>query len=88
MARYFFNVYDGYTARDAEGTELPDLKSAQMEAIRRSGEYIERESTRLKLGEDWTMEVTDRDGLILFRLAFSVVDSAATLDGDLEPNLD
>lgn len=40
MPRYFFHVTDGYSIRDAEGTELPDIYAAQDQAIRTSGEIL------------------------------------------------
>ena len=35
MARYFFHVQDGRDYHDLQGTELPDLKAARNEAVRR-----------------------------------------------------
>ena len=40
MPRYFFHVTDGSSVRDDEGTELPDIYTAQAEAIRMSGEIL------------------------------------------------
>ena len=40
MPRYFFHVYDGYSSLDQDGTELPDIYTAQAEAIRTSGEIL------------------------------------------------
>ena len=40
MPRYFFHVYDGYSAIDRDGTELPDIDTAQAQAIRLSGELL------------------------------------------------
>ena len=72
MARYHFSIYDGVSAPDLEGTELPDLQKARQEAIRFAGEIIADEARTLDLGEDWRMEVTDSSGLLLFRLDFSL----------------
>lgn len=74
MPRYHFNIYDGYTVKDTTGTELPDLTHARQEAVRRSGEILERDASRLKLGQDWTMEVTNKMGGPLFRLCFTVAE--------------
>ena len=40
MPRYFFHVHDGASSLDQEGTELPDIYTAQAEAIRTSGEIL------------------------------------------------
>ena len=77
MPRFHFNVYDGVTVLDHEGTELADCQAARLEAIRRSGEVLQNGPQCIALGEDWRMEVTDATGLILFRLDFAVTSSAA-----------
>ena len=78
VPRFHFNVYDGVNEIDREGTELPDRGEARIEAMRLSGEILKNTAHRLALGEDWRMEVTDEKGLILFRLDFTVMESAAT----------
>lgn len=40
MPRYFFNVHDGRSAPDREGTELPDTEIARAQAVRLSGEIL------------------------------------------------
>ena len=80
MPRYHFNIYDGITSIDREGTELPDIQAARREAIIFAGAVIEDTGKRLKLGEEWRMEVTDDDGLILFRLDFIVSEAPAVKD--------
>lgn len=77
MPRFHFNIYDGVTALDREGIALPDLDAARVEAIRFAGESLRDDAHRLRLGEDWHMDVTDETGLILFRLDFNVFASAA-----------
>ena len=72
MPRYFFNVFDGRDYRDTEGTVFLDSQTAQTHAIRYAGECLADHAKRLALGEDWRMEVTDDQGLILFRLDFHV----------------
>lgn len=75
MPRYHFNVYDGVEMLDKLGVELPSLKYARREAIRYSGNLLEGNSSRDDLGSEWRMEVTNGDGLILFRLDFQVTDA-------------
>ena len=83
MPRYHFNVYDGVTDIDRDGVELADWQQARLEAIRYTGEIFRDQPKRLALGEDWRMEVTDDTGLVLFRLDFSVMETAATMRPDV-----
>ncbi len=71
MPRYFFNVYDGYSSLDQDGTELPDIYTAQNEAIRLSGEILREEGGKFWNGTEWKLEVTDVSGAVLFVLQFS-----------------
>ena len=71
MPRYFFNVFDGYSSLDMDGTELPDIYTAQNEAIRFSGEILREEGGKFWNGTEWKLEVTDESGTVLFTLHFS-----------------
>lgn len=71
MPRYFFHVTDGYSIRDAEGTELPDIYAAQDQAIRTSGEILRDMGAEFWNGTEWKLEVTDESDQVLFVLRFS-----------------
>jgi hypothetical protein len=73
MPRYFFNIRDGETIIDDEGTELPDLDAARAEAIGLSGEMLHHgpRATPLWDGTSWEMWVTDESERTLFTLRFS-----------------
>ena len=71
MPRYFFNVYDGYSSFDQDGTELPDIYTAHSEAIRLSGEILREVGGKFWNGTEWKLEVTDEKGAVLFVLRFS-----------------
>lgn len=73
MPRFHFNVHDGVSSYDTEGTELPDWQTARIEAIRLAGEILKDDAHRIALGEDWRIEVTDPTGLLLFQMTFLVV---------------
>ena len=77
MPRYHFNVHDGHTDIDREGTELPDVQSARSEALRLAGAIIDDAGRRSDLGEEWRVEVMDETDLMLFRMDFIVVESPA-----------
>lgn len=77
MPRFHFNVYDGIDEPDREGTDFRDWDAAREEAIRLAGELLRDSAKQMALGEDWRMEITDETGLILFRLEFTLMASAA-----------
>ena len=64
MPRYFFHVYDGSSSPDADGTELPDIYTAQAQAIRTSGEILRDMGAQFWDGTAWRLEVADARGLI------------------------
>ena len=77
MGRYHFNIYDGHTVRDGEGTVLPDSRRAREAAIATAGKLISDAARRSKIDEEWRMEVTGGTGLLLFRLDFVISDAPA-----------
>ena len=72
MPRYYFNVFDGLTLLDEEGTELIDINAARMEALQVAHGLIESAARRADLGEGWRIEVVNGAGDILFRMDFKV----------------
>lgn len=82
MPRFFFRIHDGADYPDTQGTELSDWREAQVEAVRRAGTIIADTARQVKLGEDWSMEVTNETGLVLFRLDFHISSSAAVMGSD------
>ena len=74
MPCYFFHIYDGISALDDTGTELPDIAAARTAALRMSGEIIKQDSMEnLWRGVSWEMKVTNGpqpDGQTLFVLRF------------------
>jgi hypothetical protein len=63
MPRYFFNMDDGRTAIDNEGSDLPDLTAAQEEALVTSADMMrDGGGPDLWSGKSWRMWVTDHPG--------------------------
>ena len=81
MPRYHFHIFDGRDQRDEDGIELPDFQTAQVEAIRFAGELLKDRAHHIALSEEWRMEVTDENNLILLRLDFAAVPSPAASHG-------
>ena len=77
MPRYFFHVHDGSSTKDDEGTELLDIFEAQEEAIRLSGALLSELGGKFWDGDEWSLEVTDADGRVLFILRFSAEEGPA-----------
>lgn len=64
--RYFFNIAGAVYDPDVVGTELPDLASARLEAVKYSAETLRDRPNVVWLGEEFRVEVTDKDQLVLF----------------------
>ena len=71
MPRFFFHVVDGFSTLDTDGTDLPDIYTAQAQAIRMAGEILRDMGARFWNGTEWRMEVADEGGQTLFVLRFS-----------------
>ena len=71
MPRYFFNVQDGQSSPDREGTELPDLETARAEAVRLSGEVLRDAGVKYWDHPAWRLHVGDEGGRTLSMLRFS-----------------
>ena len=84
MPRYFFNVIDGRSIIDNEGSELAGLKDARIEAIQLAGAILRDEGDTFWNGEEWHMHVTDASGLSVLKLRFSVEDQGTTPGEDHE----
>jgi hypothetical protein len=78
VARYFFNVRDGFVRIDHDGTELAGLVEARHAAMQISSELLKRDEHTFWDDPNWHIEVTDDRGLILFTLHISATESPAT----------
>ena len=77
MPIYHFNVRDGSNIPDPDGTELPNVQAARVEAVKLAGRLLLDEPDTFWEGSDWHVEVTNDRGLILFRLDFMATEAAA-----------
>jgi hypothetical protein len=73
MPLYFFQLEDGASPRDRDGTQLPDMDAARRHAARQFGALLAAEPERFWRSEEWTMVVSDAAGLTLFSLSFSAM---------------
>jgi len=72
MPHFFFNIHDGASAPDQEGTELSDLRAARAQAIETAGAILRENPDPLWTGHPWRMEVTDEERRVLITLYFSI----------------
>jgi hypothetical protein len=77
MARYHFHVRDGSDFPDPDGTELTSIHAARVQALTSAGEMLRDAGKGGVFGKEWTMKVTDQDGLVLFTLDFQLTESRA-----------
>ena len=77
MARYFFHSEDGRPRTDDEGTELPSLAAARVEAVRVMGDILKEEPDQVLATGSLRLTVTDKTGLIYFALDLAATDAAA-----------
>ena len=75
--RYFFNQANGELKVDSEGIEFTTIHEARLEAVRYAGEVIRDHPTLIWMGEDFRVEVTDEDKLVMFTVIVVGVDSPA-----------
>ena len=74
--RYYLNLWDGdLFEEDQEGTELPDVAAARVEALRFASEII----SELQTPEHTRIEIASEDGSVLCRIAISMTAPASQL---------
>ena len=77
MPRYHFNLRDGKSEPDVEGTLLANISCARREAAWLGAAVLQEAVDSIWDGHDRIIEVTDDSGLILFMLHIQGTDSPA-----------
>ena len=87
MPIYHFHVHTDSegVSPDRTGTELPDLTSAEREAVHFAGATIAEHAILGRRVGEWGMEVTDHAGSALFRLDFTVQPMVGTVTSHRSP---
>jgi hypothetical protein len=70
MPRFFFNIDDGTSLIDHQGTELPDLAAVRREAVHTSAKML-KDSADYWDGTEWRMEVLNEGRELVLRLNFT-----------------
>ena len=63
------------------GTELPNLDTARVEAVRLAGEMIAQSAPSMDVGQGWRLEVTDSEDMLLLQMHFVVAVAPAAQGG-------
>ena len=79
MARYFFDVQDGRSIADTEGTDLSGLMAARLEAVALAGRRLLDNPAEFWKADQWSVEVKDHTGLVLFCIHVEAVDAPALM---------
>ena len=69
MNRYFFDIEDGRSSRDTEGTALPNQKGVRLAAVSRLGQELCERSGSFWDDPELRLTVRDDNDLILMRLS-------------------
>jgi hypothetical protein len=78
MPIYHFEVRTPSHVMLTEGAELPDSTAARVEAAKRVGALLHEHAGQLWVDQDWQLDVTDAQGLILYVIQVIAIRSAAT----------
>jgi hypothetical protein len=77
VPRFFFHHTDGVFDPDDEGTELADLATARIEAIRYAAETIKDRPEEVWTGRNFRVEVSDEEGMLLCTVVILGFDAPA-----------
>lgn len=75
--RYFFNLAGAIDDPDQQGFDLPDISEARIQAVRFAGEYLRDRPEVVWLGDEFRIEVTDSEGVVLFTFIALGTDAAS-----------
>src|SRR4051794_36162708 len=78
VPRFFFDIQDGAHIVDTEGTELPGVQAARVEAAKMAGTLLSEHASEFWSGDEWIISVRDETDVVLFNLIFLAVNSPAS----------
>lgn len=87
MPRYFFHRTDGDFDPDREGTELPDLNAARLEAIHYAAATVKDHPIEVWSPTPFRVEVSDDTGMLLSTVIILEIEAPAArgLRGRITP---
>jgi len=75
--RFFFNLAGAVYDPDNEGHELANVSVARIEAVKFAGEFLRDRPEVVWLGEEFRVEVTNGQRLLLFTVIVLGIDAPA-----------
>jgi len=81
LMRFFFNLSGATHTRDDEGTELPTIADARLMAAKHAGELLADQPELAWHKEEFRVEVTTSDQVVLFTLIILGVPSGSANGG-------
>lgn len=75
MPRYFFDVQDGASIPDEDGTELTSLVEVRKAAVELAGSLLKDDAESFWKGDSWRIDVSDESRTLLFALHFHAVEA-------------
>ena len=79
MPFYHFEVRTQTHVLITEGAELADNTAARVEAAKRIGKLLHDHAGQLWVDQEWQMDVTNEQGLILYVITLNALRSPATM---------
>jgi len=79
MARYFFHTRDGHREIDEVGIDLPDDRTAGLEAVRYGGSLLVDDPKILLHDQGLRVECVDDAGRLLYTVLVTSVDANGNL---------
>jgi hypothetical protein len=72
---YFFELSDGETVRDADGTDLENMHAARLEAVKIASQWLQARPTHFVEDGSLTIKVKNAAGLILSAIDIVMTDA-------------
>jgi hypothetical protein len=77
MARFYFDVHDGISSIDDEGTELPSVREARLQAAGMAGTILSDTAAYFLEQGDLRVSVRNEGGQVLLTISMLAVDTPA-----------
>ena len=80
MPKYFFNLVDGRTSLDREGSQIESLEQARLEAVVYAASMLRDRPEEVWAGGNWRVEVSDDQKRLLFTIVVMALEAIRTED--------
>ena len=79
MAQYKIELRTDDKVWDTVAIDSPDLTALRIEMAQCVGELLRDHADRIWIDQDWRIDVTNKQGLILYVMQITASDTAATM---------